>query len=113
MVLPLATTTVTITRAANDGTTDLVDAPAALPVIVASGVRACVVSPTSRTSLSRGERVVTSAGFRCDPTDIQTDDILTDAANGQTYRVLWALTRYELGLGYTYGDLLIVQGAPA
>lgn len=111
-MIPLATTTVTIARSVNDGTLDLDDTPAP-PSTIATSVRACVVSPTSRTSLSRGQRVVTSAGFRCDPTDIQLGDLLTDNTTGTNYEVLWSLTRYELGLGYTYGDLLIVQGVPA
>lgn len=111
MALPLATTTVTVTRSANDGTVDLVDEQSApTPVGI---FRACIVSPTSRTSLSKGQRVVTSAGFRTDPAPIQLGDILTDTTTGIAYEVLWALTRYELGMGYTYGDLLIVAGAPA
>lgn len=111
MSIPLATTTITVTRSANDGTTDLYDAPAAATT-VASGVRAVITGPSSRTSLVRGQRVVVSAGFRADPCDIQTGDVLTDATSGAVYEVLWALSRYELGLGYTYGDLITVNGAP-
>lgn len=112
MGLPLATTTIDVTRPANDGSVDLVDNnPPSTPSTVASSIPAVISSPTSRTSLVSGERVVVSASFRSDPCDVQTGDTLTDNTSGQSYLVLWALSRYELGLTYSYGDLQIVKGA--
>lgn len=111
MSLPLATTMVDIVRSSNDGTTDLFDAPDP-PVYVDRRVRAVITHPSSRTSQSKGQRLVTTAGFRCDRCDAQTGDLMTDLTSGITYEVLSALTRYELGISYTYGDLQIVEGAP-
>lgn len=110
MAIPLATTTVTVTRVPPDATRDGYDAPPA-PVTVASGIRATISGPKSRVNLAGGQRVVSDASFHTDPADIQPGDTLTDATSGRAYSVLWAQQRYELGLGYCYGDLRIVSGA--
>lgn len=112
MALPMATTTISTTRSANNGSTDLYDTPAT-PAAVLSGVRAVITGPSSRTSFSAGQRVVTTAAFRADPCDVKTGDVMTDDTSGTVYQVLWALDRYELGLAYTYGALQIVKGATA
>lgn len=109
-MLPLSTTTFTISRSANDGTVDLYDAQPA-PSTVASGVRGVMVAPTARADVLRGERVVATAGFRADPTDVQEGDTLVDDTTGIAYTVVWAANRYELGLRYSYGNLINVRGA--
>jgi hypothetical protein len=112
MPLPMATTTISTTRSANDGTIDLYDTPAA-PAAVVDGVRAVIGSPRSRVDFSAGMRVVTTAAFDADPCDIQAGDALTDNTTGRSYEVIGVISRYELGLSFVSGLLQIIEGATA
>jgi hypothetical protein len=109
-VLPLATTTIDITRVAHDATRDGYD-PRPNPTTVARNVRAVIGSPSGRQNISAGDRTVVTWSLRADPCDLTADDTVTDNTTGDTYRVIWARQRYELGLGYTAAGLEQVAGA--
>lgn len=114
MAIPLATTTVTVTRVPEtppDGNDpydpDDPNPPAATTVAI--GVRATIAAPTANVALSGGDKVVYSAGFVTDPADIGPDDRLADA-DGTTWTVLWARPAPGF-LPHIQGQARLVVGA--
>lgn len=109
-MIPLSTTTITVTRVPPDPARDGYDTqPAAAPV--ASNVRAVIGSYSGRQQITTGDRTVVTFTLRADPCDIRADDTVTDNGNGQTYRVIWARVRIALGLDHVEANLEQVAGA--
>lgn len=108
MPIPLATTTITISRAAAPADTDGYDtAPAASTVDW--GVRAQISSPSGRNTMLVGNRTVYLWKLTADPCDLRSDDTVTNA-EGETFIVQWARQRRGLGLDHTTAGLIQVEG---
>lgn len=110
MAIPLATTTIAVSRVPPDATRDGYDTPPA-PVIVATAVPAVIGAPSGSQDITYGDRTVVTFRLNCDPTDLRPGDTVTDEVTGETYRTLWARTRRGLGLDHTEGSLQQVSGA--
>lgn len=109
--IPIATTTLTVTRLVYATDVDPYDDPQPAPTTTATGVRAVIGTPSANVALSGGQRVEYSAKLTCDPCDIQPGDQVTDAQGGQ-WEVLWAKPNPGLfGWSFINGDLRLVQGA--
>lgn len=109
-MIPLATTTLSISRVPDDPTRDGTDTPPAAAT-VATGVRAVIGNPSGSQNITSGDRTVVTFPFTTDPADITADDTLTDEQTLDTYRVMWARTRHGLGLDHTEGECEQVAGA--
>jgi hypothetical protein len=107
-VIPLATTTITITR--QDPTVDGY-APTKSVTTVAAGVRAAITGPSGTTILTGGTRTEYTWVFNADPCDVKVADVVTDDATGTAYTVDWITARTGLGLDHVNGRLKLVQGA--
>jgi len=108
--IPLALTTVTVSRVPADPTRDGFD-PQPDPVNIATGIRAVIGNPSGSQNITAGDRTVVTFPFTTDPSDIQADDTITDDTTGDEYRVMWARTRAGLGLDHVEGECEQVQGA--
>lgn len=108
MPIPLATTTITISRPPDDTDVDGYDAPGT-QTLIASGVRAQISSPSGRNTVLVGNRTVYVWKITADPCDLRSDDTVTDA-EGEVFRVQWARQRRGLGLDHTTGGLIQVEG---
>lgn len=111
MALPLATTTVTVSRSVlPDPDTDPTDADYPTPSVVQTGLRATIGTPSASASDQGGTRVVYTAQMTTDPADIRPRDLITDA-DGTQWSVLWARNSGALGLQITQARLQLVTGA--
>lgn len=115
VVIPIASTTITITRSSIDGD---VEQPAdpydpTPPVVseVASGVRAVIGVPSATTTLVGGTREVYQAKLTCDPVDLQAGDVVTDDEDGTAWTVLWARPSSGFGLDNMLAQLRLTVGA--
>lgn len=109
-MIPLATTTITVTRADMTGAADPYDPDPPAPTVVASGVRAVIGAPKATTKLSGGTKVDYTATLRCDPCTITGGDTVTDAG-GTAWLALWAIEVDALGLDFIEGELRLQTGA--
>lgn len=109
-MIPLALTTVTVSRIPPDPTRDGYDTQPNAATVVA-GVRAVVGHPSGSQNITAGDRTVVTFPFTTDPADITADDTITDDQTGTTYRVMWARPRVGLGLDHVEGECEQVQGA--
>lgn len=110
MAVPLATTTITISRIPPDATRDGYDTPPS-PTTVASGVRAHLSGPGKSTDPTGGLRVATIWRLDADPCDLRAGDTVVDDSTGSTFTAMNADTRYGLGLDHTVASLERVDGA--
>lgn len=110
MSIPLATTTVAISRVPPDSTRDGYDTQPAADTI-ATGIRAHIGNPSGSQNITVGDRTVVRFAITTDPTDLQADDTVTDEWTGDTYRCVWARRRSGLGLDHTTGALEQIAGA--
>ncbi len=108
-MIPFAVTTITVRRVAADPTRDGYD-PAPAPTVTATAVRAVISSPSGMETLTAGERTTVTFTLTADPTDLRSDDTVTDDTTGETYRVEWTRQRRGLGLAHTTGRLKQVTG---
>lgn len=111
MSIPLATTTVTITRSSVPADTDGYDPNPAGPALVKEGVPAVVSLPGGAPVLVGGDRIVYNTRLTCDPVDLQANDLVTDDIEGTTWVCLWARQSIGLGLDHTVASLREVTGA--
>lgn len=111
MAIKLATTTITVSRVPVDPTRDSYDAPPAA-VVVASGVRAHISSPSGTETQLGGTQAVENFRIDCDPVDATHVDTVTDERTGVTYEVLWAVSRYGLGLDHLEMSARLTLGEP-
>lgn len=111
MAIPLATTTITVTRSLLDATADPYDAVTATPTDVAENVRAVIGSPSGFDS-QRGQSHQEDVTHRLnsDPVALQPGDMIVDDVTGDEYTVVWARTRVALGVDHTVADLRQVTG---
>lgn len=107
-MIPLATTTISITRPPDTANVDGYDTTGD-PTTVITGVRAQISSPSGRNTITVGNRTVYVWKITADPCDLRSDDTVTDA-DGNTFRVQWARQRRGLGLDHTTGGLIQVEG---
>ncbi len=111
MALPLATTTVSITRPVIPAGADPYDSTPTYTVI-ASGVRAVIDVPMSaKFRLIFGDRVVYDASMSSDPTDVEVGDTVTDLTSNQAWIVEKVQQVYHLGMAHTLAGLRYTTGA--
>jgi hypothetical protein len=89
LVIPLATTTIAIERPGDVGA-DALDPPAAVPDVVAAGVRAHFPGPSG--AETRGDQS-TVRRLLVDPCDLTHVDTVVDESTGLRYGVVWAVAR--------------------
>lgn len=109
-MIPLATTTVSVWRLAADPTRDGFDTPPPRQQ-VAAGLRATIGSPSVRTDLSSGDKVVVDWKFDSDPFDPADDDQIVDETTGQVFTSLGVVRRGGFGLDHCEGRLRQISGA--
>lgn len=111
MAVPLATTTVTISRIAADPDRDPYDAPPD-PTDVASGVRAHISTATGTEAVAGGSQEVVNFRMSCDPFDggLLHTDTVSDDTSGEVYDVVWAVARFGVGLDHFQAGLRQVSG---
>lgn len=113
MAVPLATTTVTVTRnqlpaAPNDDPYD------STPTVttIATAVRATIDPPTEATvRLNGGDRVVYNSKLLCDPVLMAVGDFVADAATGLTWVVMAFQQVNGLGLNHTFANIRLTTGS--
>lgn len=113
MALPVATTTVAVTRAQGAAVgKDPADPdyPAVTPVAGLAALRANIGTPTAAVAEAGGTRVVYTAELVTDPADLQARDVLTDA-DGNTWNLLWAKAASHFGIAVMVGRVELVVGA--
>lgn len=110
-MIPLATTTITVTRVALLATEDPYDPPTAAPETVAAGVRAHLSGPGGF-EVQRGRSAQEDVAWRlsCDPCDLTNDCVVVDDATGDTFEVEWARSRSGLGVDHIEASLRQVAG---
>ena|SRR5579875_2628304 len=109
-MIPLATTTVSSTRATLSGLEDPYDSPAVAPTPVVSGLRAVIGRPNAKVGLVGGQRVEIDAAMVCDPADIEAGDVVTDA-QGNTWQVVTVASVAAFGFAHLNVGLRQVTGA--
>ncbi|HEX3539653.1 MAG TPA: hypothetical protein VHT75_04340 [Acidimicrobiales bacterium] len=109
-MIPLATSTITVSRVEAPANTDPYDPGQPAPTTIATGVRAVVSPPTADATLSGGNKVVYAARLRCDPCGVAAGDTVADST-GITWICLWARRVTAVGLDFIEGQLRMVEGA--
>lgn len=109
MAIPLATTTITVRRVPDDEDLDPYDEQPE-PETVASGVRAHISTRTGRETVAGGSQEVVSFGLSCDPVDLRHTDEVVDDTTGETFEVVWAISRQGLGMDHVQAGLERVTG---
>lgn len=103
MTLPLATTTITISRSDQDGTKDALDTLTYSDVV--TGIRAVVSAPRGAETNTGGSEEDVTFRLDCDPTDLRHGDRVTDETTSETFEVVWTRRRIGLGLDHTVADV--------
>lgn len=106
MTLPLATTTVTVSRSDQDGTKDAYDTVTYTDR--AQRVRAVISGPGGTEVTAGGSSEQVSARLDCDPCDLRHDDRVTDDTTGDVWEVSWVRRRVGLGLDHMVAGLAAV-----
>jgi hypothetical protein len=106
LVIPLATTTITIERPRGDE--DPYDTPVVRPQV--TGVRAVIGSPSGRDHIIGGDQSVVTAKLNCDLCDLRHYDEVIDDTTGDRYSVVWVRRRVALGLDHLAAGLNTVEG---
>ena len=112
-MIPVATTTITVTRHALLSTEDPYDAATGSPTTVATGVRAniAVASGDERIAGRSGQESI-AFRLRADPVDLVHGDTVVDETTDESYAVTFARTRYtgDVALDHTIAELRQVSG---
>lgn len=108
MPIPLATSSITVTRVEEAANTDPYDTNPPSPTTTAAGVRAVISPPSASVALSSANQVVSAARLTCDPCDIAAGDTIQDSA-GLAWVVLWARRVTAVGLDFMEGQLRMVE----
>jgi hypothetical protein len=107
-MLPIASTTVTVTR--TDGTGDPYET--ATTATVAAALRAPGSVPTGQDLRVGGAQEIVDAVLLTEPSpQLQRADAVTCDLTGERYRVTWVRTRTGLGLTHQQAGLVAVKGA--
>jgi hypothetical protein len=109
MVLPLATTTVTVLRPTAGADADPYATQPA-PATVASGVRAVVSGRSGGGTEVGGQEAVVTATLLCDVADLRHTDRITDAATGETWEVVWPSKVTGFGLDHLKAGIRLTRG---
>ena len=113
MAIPLATTTITVLRVANDPARDGYD-PVPAAAAVAVGVPAHFSAPGGAGGGT--ERVVGGSqaeiewSLACDFADLRHSDRVLDENTEREWDVVWAVHRIGLGLDHTKAGVRMVEG---
>lgn len=107
-MIPLPTTTVTVTR---PGSAEPYEAASTSTVL--TSLRAHVSHPLGHEVRTGGSSEVVDAVLICDVADIRHGDTVTCDATGQVWRVEWARERPGLGLDHLRCGLRTVTGVAA
>lgn len=106
-MIPLATTTVTISQP--DGTGDPYEEATTDPLV--SGWRAHIGSPSGFEQQSGGSQERVDAVLQCDPVEgVDHTCTVTDEATDETWTVTWVRLRRGLGLDHMRAGLIAVSG---
>lgn len=101
-MIPLATTTVTVT---SPGTGEPYETPSG-GATVASGVPAHISSPSGLEQLQGGSQQIIDKRLLSEPIDELTSDMtVVDDSTGLAYAVVWVDQRDGLGLAHTVAGL--------
>lgn len=106
--IPLASHTISVLRSLTNEDVDGYDEQPK-PITIFANVRAVLSPPTSSTRLVGGERVVNNSQLRCDPIDLQPQDVVDDG-RGTQWAVLDVSQISAVGLVFTTATLRIVSG---
>jgi hypothetical protein len=109
-MLPLTTTTVTVTRPANpSGDYEDDDGEAQL---VATGLAVAITSPTGADSVVGGHQERVDAVLTTPPScpKLTHLDQVVDECTGDAYRIAWTRRRRGLGLDHQTAGLVAVKG---
>lgn len=109
MAIPLATTTITVLRVADDPTRDPYDEPPAAAEAY-TGVRAHIGSATGREQVAGGSQSITDLRLTCDPIDLRHTDQVRDDTTSETFDVVWVKNRTGLGMDHTAALLQHQEG---
>jgi hypothetical protein len=109
-VLPIASTTITVTRPVLDATRDSYDPEPSPPTTVATQVRAHISSPSGSEIQLGGSQAVTQYRLDADPVDLRHIDRVLDESSSILYEVLWAVSRTGYGLDHVEAALRLVEG---
>lgn len=111
-MIPIATSTGTVTRVEDAVDVDPYDPPSdhVAPTTIASGVRGVISPPGGTARLVGGTRVVYDAKLTCDPTELKPEDLWIDSG-GLTWTVLFASQINALGMVHTAAAVRLVTGA--
>lgn len=111
MSIPLATTTITVSRPSTSSD-DYYDVRTA-GTVVALNVRAHISEPSGIEGLIGGRTEQTRFPFNSDICDVGGNDLVTDDVTGDIYEVIWVRKRLGLGVDHMTGQLRIVTGVGA
>lgn len=109
-MIPISTTTVSVWRVPADDTRDGFDTPPARQR-VAAGLRAHIGSPSQRSDIATGDKVVVDWRLDCDLFDFADDDQIVDETTGQAFLLLSVVKRSGFGLGHCEGRVRQISGA--
>jgi hypothetical protein len=111
MTLPIATTTITVTRTTSGADVDPYVISDDSSTVVASGVRA-VIGPYSGSEFVRGgEQSIVNATMQCDACDVTHYDRVTDAMTGDVFSVISVQSVQGFGLDHYECQLKRIDGA--
>ena len=107
-MLPISSTTVTVTR--TDGTGDPYETATAATVV--AGLRSHVSVPTGQDLRVGGAQEIVDAVLLTQPSpQLRRADAVTCNQTGDRYRITWVRTRPGLGLTHQQAGLVAVKGA--
>lgn len=103
VMLPLATTTISVLRSDQDGTKD--DLDGVTYATLASGIRAVIGEPSGTETNAGGSSEDVLWRLDCEVTDLRHGDRILDETTGETFAVVWSRRRIGLGLNHTVAGL--------
>lgn len=111
-MIPIATTTIKVTRVPTEVDGDPVDPYDPQPEAeeVAAGVRAVISSPTGRERNIGGTQQAVEFSLSCDPVELRHTDTVQDEVSGELYQVVWVTQRVGFGRDHTRAGLKQVEG---
>lgn len=120
-MIPIATTTITVTREARPATEDPLGEGYDEPedrddtaATIAGGVRAVIATGSGNGSKAGGESEQVEFRLTCDPCPLSYLDTVTDDTTGDVYEVRWATeTPGVAGLGHVAAGLRTTKGRSA
>jgi hypothetical protein len=111
VAIPFATTTISVLRVPADPDRDPYDLQPD-PATVAAGIRAHISTQAGEETVAGGSQQVTNHRLSCDPFDsgLHHKDQVVDDTSGETYEVVWSVSRYGVGMDHFQARLNQVSG---